>query len=75
MLPKIINSLFLNPAITVTRAQKITGLSQPSAGKLVQRLVDAGILKERTGRKHYRVFVAPGILEVMTRDLDEPEPP
>jgi Fic family protein len=73
MLPKLIDELFTNPAITVARAARIAEMKPPSAGKLIEELERVGILRERTGRKHYRVFVAHEILDVMNADLD-PEP-
>ncbi len=74
MLPKVIDTLFTEyPAITVARVAEIAGMRQPSAGNLVRKLLDAGILREATGRKHYRVFLADGVMAAMNVDLGVPE--
>jgi Fic family protein len=73
MLPKLVDELFSSPASTVARAAEIAGMRVPSAGKLISQLEDAGILREATGRRHFRVFVAPEILAMMNEDLDPPQ--
>lgn len=73
MLPKLVDALFTRPGMTVARAREVAGVSQPTAGELIRKLVDAGILRERTGRRHYRVFVAHEILDIMTKELKDPD--
>lgn len=63
MLPSVIDELFKQPAITVTGVCKTTGLKAPSAGKLIGKLEEKGIVLEITGRQRKRVYVATEILE------------
>jgi len=62
MLPRVVDELFLNPAITVARVCEVAGMQPASAGKLVRQLEEHGILTEATGRKRNRVFVAEEII-------------
>jgi len=50
------NSLFHTPFITIKDAERITGLKNPNALALVNKLVKLEILKETTGRKRNKVF-------------------
>ncbi len=72
MLPRIVDELFVNPAITVARVCEVTGMHPPSAGKLVRVLEQKGIVKEATGRNINRVFIAEEIVDVTNRTLDVP---
>jgi hypothetical protein len=46
-----------HPAVTVKRATQALGVSAPAAGDAIERLCDAELLRELTGRKRDRVFV------------------
>ncbi len=48
---KVFNSLFHTPLVTIKDVERITGLKNPNALALVNKLVKLGILKEITGRK------------------------
>jgi Fic family protein len=50
------NSLFHTPFITIKDTERITGLKNPNALALVNKLVKLEILKETTGRKRNKVF-------------------
>lgn len=65
MLPVVIDKLFEHPALTVAAVQRLTELTAPSAGKLIKKLLDKGIIREATGRQRKRVYIAPEIIEVM----------
>lgn len=53
------------PVITVASAAALTGHSQTSSGEAVNALARAGILRQRDlGRRRYRVFEAPEILDL-----------
>jgi Fic family protein len=62
---KLVDELFAHPAITVTQAQKILKVTYHSAQNNILRLVDAGILREFTGRRRNRIFIAPDIISVI----------
>jgi Fic family protein len=55
---------FKQPAMSVGLAQQVLKVSFASAQNNVIRLVKLGILKEVTGRKRDRIFIAPEILQL-----------
>lgn len=52
----VFNSLFHTPLTTIKDIERITGLKNPNALALIQKLVKLEILKEITGRKRNKVF-------------------
>lgn len=52
----VFNSLFHTPFTTIKDIEKITGLKNPNALALVNKLVKLEILKEVTGKKRNKVF-------------------
>lgn len=60
----LVDELFKQPAVSVGLAQQALGVSFASAQNNVMRLVNLGILKEVTGRKRDRIFIAPEILRL-----------
>ena len=60
----LVDQLFQQPAMNVGLAQQVLGVSFVSAQNNVMRLVTMGILKEVTGRKRDRIFIAPEILQL-----------
>ena len=68
----LVDQLFQQPALSVNTAQDVLGVSFASAQNNVMRLVSLGILKEVTGRKRDRIFIAPEILQLTgASHLDE----
>ena len=67
LLLKLIDHLFKSPSITIGRAATLLRVTDVAASNNVRKLVDAGILSERTGRKWGQVFVAMDILKFMDR--------
>jgi Fic family protein len=56
------------PLVTVESASELTGRSPAAAGDAINRLRDAGVLRQRNvGRARYRVFEAPDVLNLFTR--------
>lgn len=62
---KIINLLFKNPFITITDVAKESGLTLPGASMLVRRMAKAGVVKEISGKKARKIFVAYKILDIV----------
>jgi Fic family protein len=55
---KVLTELYKNPVVTVAGVESVTGLSRPNAGKLVDKLVSAGILEQLDKDKQYgRTFI------------------
>lgn len=52
----VFNFLFHTPTIRVKDIEKITGLKNPNALALLDKMIKLGILKEITGRKRNKVF-------------------
>jgi len=63
----LLDRLFENPYVTVARAAKLLKTSNPTARAAVKKLVDAGMLKETTGRSWGKVFLAKPILRAIER--------
>lgn len=62
---KLVDHLFESPAIRIGMAQEHLGVTFRAASQNVQKLVEAGILHETTGRDRNRVFVAREILALL----------
>lgn len=67
LLLKLVDQLFKSPSITISQAAKLLKVTDVTASNNVRKLVDAGILTERTGRKWGQVFVAMDILKLIGR--------
>jgi Fic family protein len=68
----LVDQLFMQPAMSVGLARQLLHVSFLSAQNNVMRLVKLGILKEMTGRKRNRIFIAPEILQLTgASDLEE----
>jgi len=61
----LVDCLFLNPLVSTARAERVLGVSAPTARKAIRRLEDAGILREATGRDWRRVHQADEVLELL----------
>lgn len=57
--------LFAFPAISVTQAAKMLNVTHRAAQLNVNKLVAAGIVREATGRKRNRVYIAPEIVKAV----------
>jgi Fic family protein len=62
---KLVDALFNTPALTIPQAARMCGVTYRSAQQNVERLVDARILREVTGQKRSRVFIADEIIEAV----------
>lgn len=68
---RLLDELFSNPYVTVARAQKLLGVSNPTARQAVKRLQDAGVLHETTGREWGKLYLAGPILKVLALEEGE----
>jgi Fic family protein len=68
-LARLVELVFVRPVISIANVEEWLGVTQPAASRLVQQMVDRGILEEVTGRQRNRRFAALEILEI----LDAPE--
>lgn len=69
---RLIDHLFVNPVVSVSRLSRSWQMSYPTVQKGVERLVDLGILSEMTGQQRNRLFVAHDLLNILARGTDGP---
>jgi Fic family protein len=62
---KLVDDLFESPAITVPQAAKRLNITFRSAQNHIDNLANLGILKEATGRQRNRIYIAPGIIDLI----------
>jgi Fic family protein len=62
---RIVEDLLGYPLITATLAAERHGVSYQAANTAIRRLVQLGILEERTGRRYGRVFAARKVLNII----------
>lgn len=65
LLHKLVDALFRSPAMTISRAAQVLGVTYRSAQQNVERLVTSGILREVTGQKRNRVFISDEIIRAV----------
>ncbi len=61
----LVDLIFKNPFITITDVSKGLDLTIPWASNLVHKLEQKGVLKEITGKKSRKIFVAQKILDIL----------
>jgi Fic family protein len=64
-LARLVELVFVRPVISIADVEEWLGVTQPAASRLVQQMVDRGILEEVTGRQRNRRFAAREILEIL----------
>jgi hypothetical protein len=67
----VVDLLFTHPFITIPAAARFLRQTYPAPQKNVEKLVGAGILKERAGTSNPKVFVAGEILNRLDEPLTE----
>jgi Fic family protein len=72
---RLLDEIFTRSALTISRAREILGVTPAWASKAVERLVEAGILREITGRERYRIYIAWDMLNILEMDLRTDEAP
>lgn len=65
LLHKLVDELFKSPAITIRQATELLEVTPRAAQQNVDRLVSAGILREITGQKRNRIFMAQEIVDAV----------
>lgn len=68
LLLQLVDELFVSPAITTRGASERLSVTPRSAQLNIDKLVAAGILKEATGRRRNRVYVAREILSIVEEE-------
>jgi Fic family protein len=65
----LLDQLFVNPFMTITRAAKVLKKSHPTAKAAISVLENKKVLKEVTGRQWGRFYVSKPILEAIEKPL------
>ena len=63
---ELVDQFFAYPAITNRRAAEALSVTPRSAQLILEKLCDAGIVREATGHKRSRVYVAGELVRIMT---------
>jgi Fic family protein len=66
---QLLEKLFENPYVTVAGTAKLLKVTVPTARQAIERLVDAKVLTETTGRRWGRLYLAKSILKAL--DMEE----
>lgn len=53
------------PLLTISRASDVLDISFPTASKIIDRMIDLGILRELTGQRRNRIFVYDAYLNIL----------
>lgn len=64
---RMCDRLFKNPVFSPNSISRALDLTYVSAQKNIDKLVDAGILREITGRKRGRIYVAQQVMEILEK--------
>jgi Fic family protein len=65
----ILDELFINPYITISKAGKVLGKTPPTAKAAISVLEERKILKEVSGRQWGRFYVSQPILDALEKPL------
>ncbi len=65
LLLRLVDELFSFPALTISQAREVLGVTYPSAKKTMEKLVKAGILKTADERQWNRVYFASEIVALI----------
>ncbi len=66
----LIDPLFTNPYMTVSRAAELLQVSLPTARQIVRTLEETGVLHEVTGRTWGKTYVAASILKLIESPME-----
>ncbi|RPI78064.1 MAG: Fic family protein [Chloroflexi bacterium] len=66
----LVDSLFTNPYMTVSRAAELLNVSLPTARQVVKVLEESGVLQEVTGRAWGKTYVATRILRLIVNSTE-----
>lgn len=64
---RIVDLIFRNPYVRITDVSSYCDVSVPTAAKAIEQMVSKGVLREVTGRKRNKLFLADGVLDILTK--------
>jgi Fic family protein len=69
--PALVDHLFVNPYVSISKAAEVMGVTQPTATRTLKSLEAKGLLKETTGRNWGKVYLAHKVLEALDKPIAE----
>ena len=63
---RLIDEIFINPVISISKISRQWELSFNAVKRGVGRLVKVGILKEVSGRRRNKLYIAPKLMELLS---------
>lgn len=66
---RLARNLLASPILTIPQAQKLLGVSYPAAQKNIERLTQAGILRQAGDARYGRAYMAEELLSILIRPL------
>lgn len=66
---KVLHQLYISPVTDAAQVASITGLSTPSAYKLISEMEKIGLLVEATGAKRGKVYVLQNYFNIFNREI------
>jgi Fic family protein len=73
--PLLIEHLFVNPVVSISRLSQEWSMSYPVVQKGVEYLVNLGILEEVTGKRRHRLFVCRALFSILADPYSRRRPP
>ena len=67
---RLFEQLPVRPIVTLSRVIKVIHTTKPTASKAITTLIDAGILRETTGRERDRIYAYDAYLRVLTQGTE-----
>ncbi|MCA1667127.1 MAG: Fic family protein [Thermomicrobia bacterium] len=68
LLRQLVDDLFLSPAFTIPQAAKRLDATYHGARHNIEKLMEAGIVREMTGQQRNRVYLAPEIVAIISTE-------
>src|SRR4030042_646085 len=65
LLLRLVDSLFISPAVTIPQTQRLLGVTYRSAKLNIEKLAEAGILRQRGESSYGKMYLAEDILQVI----------
>ena len=68
---KLMDHLFINPLVTIKEVRRVTGVSDATAGRLVKKMIELGVLSEITGYTRNRKFLYKDYFNILREGVDD----
>lgn len=62
---RLADELFVSPIMSMARAREVLNVTSRAAQLNIEKLQQAGLIREVTGRQRYRLYVCPELIEII----------